>query len=189
MANDGDEANMIASGLQTVPTQQSPQKSSMVNDGDATEMLPISQLEEQSVQKDQTQKNEEPIQEGSQFFKDEEVVTDFRSTSSGNARSSFWSSSDDESSARYNTNRSSWNRKRFEHDDKESSNSNRLETDLTKERIALGLTGSGPLSLEHVKDAYRSCALKWHPDRHDGSSKVTFQMGRAGTGWVRLGWS
>ncbi|KAL8225662.1 hypothetical protein R6Q57_018219 [Mikania cordata] len=62
MANDGDEANMIASGLQTVPTQQSPQKSSMVNDGDATEMLPISQLEEQSVQKDQTQKNEEPIQ-------------------------------------------------------------------------------------------------------------------------------
>ncbi|KAL8210020.1 hypothetical protein R6Q57_006752 [Mikania cordata] len=62
MANDGDEANMIASGLQTVPTQKSPQKSSMVNDGDATEMLPISQLEEQSVQKDQTQKNEEPIQ-------------------------------------------------------------------------------------------------------------------------------
>ncbi|KAL8208354.1 hypothetical protein R6Q57_007766 [Mikania cordata] len=62
MANDGDEANTIASGLQTVPTQQSPQKSSMVNDGDATEMLPISQLEEQSVQKDQTQKNEEPIQ-------------------------------------------------------------------------------------------------------------------------------
>ncbi|KAL8217085.1 hypothetical protein R6Q57_023922 [Mikania cordata] len=65
MANDGDEANMIASGLQTVPTQQSPQKSSMVNDGDATEMLPISQLEEQSVQKDQTQKNEEPIQDNS----------------------------------------------------------------------------------------------------------------------------
>ncbi|KAD2393171.1 hypothetical protein E3N88_40148 [Mikania micrantha] len=61
MANDGDEANMIASGFQTVPTQQSPQKST-VNDGDATEMLPISQLEEQSVQKDQTQKNEEPIQ-------------------------------------------------------------------------------------------------------------------------------
>ncbi|KAL8213793.1 hypothetical protein R6Q57_003242 [Mikania cordata] len=126
--------------------------------------------------------------EGSQFFKDdEEVESDFRSTSRGNAISSFWSSSDDESSARYNTNRSSWNRKRFEHDDQESSKSDRLETDLTKERIALGLTGSGPLSLEHVKDAYRSCALKWHPDRHDGSSKVTFQMGRAGTGWVRLG--
>ncbi|KAD6119775.1 hypothetical protein E3N88_11046 [Mikania micrantha] len=60
MANDEDAAN---SGLQTVPTQQSPQKSTMVNDGDATEMLPISQLEEQSVQKDQIQQNEEPIQE------------------------------------------------------------------------------------------------------------------------------
>ncbi|KAL8215303.1 hypothetical protein R6Q57_004752 [Mikania cordata] len=61
MANDGDATNTITSGLQTVPTQQSPQKSSMANDGDATEMLPISQLEEQSVENDQTQQNEETI--------------------------------------------------------------------------------------------------------------------------------
>ncbi|XP_042390468.1 uncharacterized protein LOC121981805 isoform X1 [Zingiber officinale] len=40
------------------------------------------------------------------------------------------------------------------------------------ERLALGLKATGPLKLEEVKTAYRSCALKWHPDRHQGSSKI-----------------
>ncbi|MED6114801.1 hypothetical protein PIB30_083924 [Stylosanthes scabra] len=40
------------------------------------------------------------------------------------------------------------------------------------DRLALGLNSSGPLKLEDVKNAYRACALKWHPDRHQGSSKV-----------------
>ncbi|KAH1070019.1 hypothetical protein GLYMA_03G144900v4 [Glycine max] len=39
-------------------------------------------------------------------------------------------------------------------------------------RLALGLSVSGPLKLEDVKNAYRPCALKWHPDRHQGSSKA-----------------
>lgn len=46
------------------------------------------------------------------------------------------------------------------------------ETDLSSQRLALGLNASGPLNLEDVKNAYRSCALKWHPDRHQGPSKV-----------------
>nr|GME01746.1 DnaJ/Hsp40 domain-containing protein [Ipomoea batatas] len=46
------------------------------------------------------------------------------------------------------------------------------ESDLKSERLALGLNPSGPLNLEDVKNAYRSCALKWHPDRHAGPSKV-----------------
>lgn len=59
-----------------------------------------------------------------------------------------------------------------EDEDGFSSESDRAETNLTKDRITLGLSGSGPLSLEDVKNAYRVCALKWHPDRHEGSSKA-----------------
>lgn len=43
---------------------------------------------------------------------------------------------------------------------------------LTSDRAALGLTISGPLKLDEVKKAYRACALKWHPDRHQGSTKA-----------------
>lgn len=40
------------------------------------------------------------------------------------------------------------------------------------DRIALGLAPSGPLTLEDVKQAFRMSALKWHPDRNEGPSKV-----------------
>ncbi|KHN07432.1 Chaperone protein DnaJ [Glycine soja] len=43
---------------------------------------------------------------------------------------------------------------------------------VISDRLALGLSVSGPLKLEDVKNAYRPCALKWHPDRHQGSSKA-----------------
>ncbi|KAL5141952.1 DnaJ subfamily B member 8 [Glycine soja] len=43
---------------------------------------------------------------------------------------------------------------------------------LISDRLALGLGASGPLKLEDVKNVYRICALKWHPDRHHGSFKV-----------------
>ncbi|KAJ1290848.1 hypothetical protein BS78_02G274300 [Paspalum vaginatum] len=45
-------------------------------------------------------------------------------------------------------------------------------SDVSLARQALGLSASGPLKLEDVKSAYRACALRWHPDRHNGSSKV-----------------
>lgn len=47
-----------------------------------------------------------------------------------------------------------------------------MESDIVSERVALGLDASGPLKIEDVKHAYRACALKWHPDRHQGSSKA-----------------
>ncbi|XP_071717925.1 uncharacterized protein [Rutidosis leptorrhynchoides] len=77
----------------------------------------------------------------------------------------------------YNEDRTSWKWKhQFEDDDDEeeesSSDTDRVEPGVVKDRIALGLSGSGPLSLEDVKNAYRVCALKWHPDRHEGSSKA-----------------
>ncbi|KAK9069203.1 hypothetical protein SSX86_013319 [Deinandra increscens subsp. villosa] len=92
----------------------------------------------------------------------------------------FWGSQWN-SSAHYKYKRASWFDEEEEYDDSQSSSwskshtsseSQRLEIDLSKDRIALGLSGSGPLTLEHVKKAYRDCALKWHPDRHDGPSKV-----------------
>ncbi|KAF8094760.1 hypothetical protein N665_0354s0047 [Sinapis alba] len=38
-------------------------------------------------------------------------------------------------------------------------------------RETLGLSPWAPLKIEDVKHAYRNCALKWHPDRHDDSTK------------------
>lgn len=40
------------------------------------------------------------------------------------------------------------------------------------ERTILGLPPKGPLKIEDVKTAFRSSALKWHPDRHQGSSQA-----------------
>ncbi|KAJ4892144.1 Chaperone DnaJ-domain superfamily protein [Raphanus sativus] len=45
------------------------------------------------------------------------------------------------------------------------------EPNQASHRQALGLSPSGPLNLKDVKHAYRTCALKWHPDRHQGSTK------------------
>ncbi|CAN7062996.1 unnamed protein product [Brassica rapa subsp. trilocularis] len=46
------------------------------------------------------------------------------------------------------------------------------EPNQASHRQALGLSPSGPLNLKDVKHAYRVCALKWHPDRHQGSTKA-----------------
>ncbi|KAI3682396.1 hypothetical protein L1987_82352 [Smallanthus sonchifolius] len=106
---------------------------------------------------------------GFQFYDDkEEVETIFQYSFGANGGSYFWSFINDESPRR----------QQFEEDydddedDDDEDESERVETDLRKDRIALGLSGSGPLNLEDVKNAYRACALKWHPDRHHGSSKA-----------------
>ncbi|WVZ87795.1 hypothetical protein U9M48_034378 [Paspalum notatum var. saurae] len=39
-------------------------------------------------------------------------------------------------------------------------------------RVILGLPPRGPLTLEDVKTAFRESALRWHPDRHPGSSQA-----------------
>ncbi|CAM0958663.1 unnamed protein product [Alopecurus aequalis] len=44
--------------------------------------------------------------------------------------------------------------------------------DLKKHRVSLGLPVSGPLKLDHIKSAFRASALKWHPDKHQGSSQT-----------------
>ncbi|PIN11573.1 hypothetical protein CDL12_15831 [Handroanthus impetiginosus] len=40
------------------------------------------------------------------------------------------------------------------------------------ERKILGLPTTGPLKIEDVKAAFRLSALKWHPDKHQGSSQA-----------------
>ncbi|KAI3996937.1 hypothetical protein MKX01_021213 [Papaver californicum] len=110
---------------------------------------------------------------------DEEVETKFRSAFDRERFTSF--SNDDyfqwrnSSGYSYNSKSSLNTRYRFE-DDYEtyedfSDSSNSSASDLASDRLALGLRASGPLKLEDVKNAYRSCALRWHPDRHQGCSK------------------
>ncbi|KAJ6799576.1 uncharacterized protein M6B38_206340 [Iris pallida] len=120
---------------------------------------------------------------------DDGVETIFRSTFGGQRpayrgeRSAFrgegyyyWSfNNSDNFQWRYSSgkanHRSSWDwRDESDYEEEETNSSPR--SNLAPERLALGLNASGPLKLEEVKNAYRTCALRWHPDRHQGSSKV-----------------
>lgn len=83
----------------------------------------------------------------------------------------FWSSSSYSSSYRTSSGR----KYQFDEEYEEYASSSEYERPVDEsrsDRLALGLTPSGPLNIEDVKNAYRACALKWHPDRHQGSSKV-----------------
>ncbi|XP_008794516.2 uncharacterized protein LOC103710537 isoform X2 [Phoenix dactylifera] len=103
---------------------------------------------------------------------DDDVETIFRSAF-GRARYSYWSFSGSENFQRRNSSshaysKSSWNWS-YESDDETDTSQ---ESELASERLALGLSASGPLKLEEVKIAYRACAFRWHPDRHQGASKI-----------------
>ncbi|KAK4373041.1 hypothetical protein RND71_008425 [Anisodus tanguticus] len=118
---------------------------------------------------------EQHQQRGFQFFEDEdmEIETFFRSAFGGN-RYYYWSFINEELQWRNSSNYSNshrWNWRHQYSDYDESTDSENSESDLSSERLTLGLNTSGPLNLEDVKNAYRVCALKWHPDRHQGSSK------------------
>ncbi|KAJ6778793.1 CHAPERONE DNAJ-DOMAIN SUPERFAMILY PROTEIN-RELATED [Salix koriyanagi] len=112
---------------------------------------------------------------------DDDVDVDniFRSTFGGN-RYFHWSFVNDEnpqwknSSGYYSYSFGKNQRYRVEdeYDCSSESDHNGSESNFASDRLALGLRAYGPLKLEDVKNAYRSCALKWHPDRHQGSSKA-----------------
>ncbi|CAN8254313.1 unnamed protein product [Cochlearia groenlandica] len=98
----------------------------------------------------------------------------------GRGRSSYRSNTHDEREGRSwrnsNNFRQSWGSSRQwsdDNDEDEYSSPEFTESDSNQEshRQALGLSSSGPLCLEDVKNAYRVCALKWHPDRHRDSTK------------------
>ncbi|TKY62536.1 DnaJ-like subfamily B member 8 [Spatholobus suberectus] len=108
---------------------------------------------------------------------DYDVETIFRSAFGGN-RFFYWSFINEENpqwrrSESFSNFGKSWNwRYRSENNYDSSSESDSSDSDFVPDRLALGLSASGPLKLEDVKNAYRACALKWHPDRHQGSSKA-----------------
>lgn len=110
---------------------------------------------------------------------DDDVETIFRSAFGD--QFFFWSFVNDDypnwrnSSRRANSYKTSWKRRQQNEDENEYeyiSEDDTSKSNLASERVILGLSASGPLKLDDVKNAYRSCALKWHPDRHLGSSKA-----------------
>ncbi|GLJ54537.1 hypothetical protein SUGI_1171310 [Cryptomeria japonica] len=64
-----------------------------------------------------------------------------------------------------------WTRRRtyLENDESEDET---LSIGSASDRVTLGLAPNGPLKLDDVKQAFRQCALKWHPDKNPGPSKV-----------------
>ncbi|KAI9077283.1 hypothetical protein K1719_028503 [Acacia pycnantha] len=106
---------------------------------------------------------------------DFDVETIFRSAFGG-AQSFYYSFIDEENprwrrSGRYYNRSRSWNWSEDEEYYDSSTESDNSDSNLASDRLALGLSAHGPLKPEDVKNAYRACALKWHPDRHQGSSK------------------
>ena len=120
------------------------------------------------------------------FYEDDiDVENIFRSAFAGN-RVFYWSFINEENphwgrSGNFSNYGKSWNWRRQSDNGYGSSTGSESESEsecprsrsnLVSDRLALGLKASGPLKLEDVKIAYRACALKWHPDRHQGASKV-----------------
>ncbi|KAK7259533.1 hypothetical protein RIF29_25142 [Crotalaria pallida] len=112
------------------------------------------------------------------FGEDDFDVENILRSAFGGNRFFYWSFVNEENpqwrrSQRFSNNEKYWNwRHPHENDYDSSSESDSPSSNLSTDRLALGLSASGPLKLEDVKTAYRSCALKWHPDRHQGSSKA-----------------
>ncbi|GAB2295486.1 hypothetical protein Dimus_029652 [Dionaea muscipula] len=99
---------------------------------------------------------------------DIEFETVFQSSFGGN-RFFFYSFVEEEPHWRSGSGSKSWNRRYESEEEFDSLDSS--GSDLASQRLALGLNASGPLKLEDLKNAYRACALKWHPDRHHGPAK------------------
>ncbi|KAM0891366.1 hypothetical protein ACQ4PT_026442 [Festuca glaucescens] len=103
---------------------------------------------------------------------DDEPETIFRNAFRGNQQTYYWSFESDDFQRR-NSRRSHSERSRhwsYETDDEDEISP---QTEVSVARQALGLSTTGALKLEDVKSAYRTCALRWHPDRHNGLSKAT----------------
>lgn len=104
---------------------------------------------------------------------DDEVMFE---SSFGRDRYCFWSFSDQGDVQ--------WRNLSWQFSNKEKRNSRTMHEDSydteykaatigsASDRTILGLAAVGPLKLDDVKNAFRMCALKWHPDRHQGPSKV-----------------
>ncbi|CAJ2641587.1 unnamed protein product [Trifolium pratense] len=76
---------------------------------------------------------------------------------------------------REHTNRTNTNKWKTASDDESDDNDEdyaSCRVGSISDRTILGLPPTGPLKIEDVKIAYRSSALKWHPDKHQGPSQA-----------------
>ncbi|XP_078445988.1 uncharacterized protein LOC144715020 [Wolffia australiana] len=105
---------------------------------------------------------------------DDDNRTEFWSSSFGGRHGFYWSFCDRENLrwSQYESRRDSSNWKFKSEEEEEEGDEPPRQLNLAAERKALGLSSSGPLKLADVKEAFRTCALRWHPDRHHGSSKT-----------------
>ncbi|CAN1133675.1 hypothetical protein LINPERHAP2_LOCUS7804 [Linum perenne] len=119
-------------------------------------------------------RSKRPGKKGFDFCEDDIDVENIFRSAFGGGRYGFWSFINDDQPRRNKSSRD-YGRYRFKEEedyDSSSESDSSSELDLASDRRTLGLSPSGPLKLEDVKTAYRTCALKWHPDRHQGSSKA-----------------
>nr|CAB3486262.1 unnamed protein product [Digitaria exilis] len=63
-------------------------------------------------------------------------------------------------------------RERIPSDSEDESEEETTRVGSHAHRAILGLPPCGPLTLEDVKTAFRESAMRWHPDRHPGSSQA-----------------
>ncbi|XP_020260111.1 uncharacterized protein LOC109836573 isoform X2 [Asparagus officinalis] len=59
-----------------------------------------------------------------------------------------------------------WNESDFDEDEEPT-----RDVGCHAHRVTLGLPTTGPLKLDDIKNAFRTSALKWHPDKHQGPSQ------------------
>ncbi|CAL1409220.1 unnamed protein product [Linum trigynum] len=87
-----------------------------------------------------------------------------------------WSFNQGFASQRSNTESTHWTWRRSQEcgnaSEPESDGESPIAVGSFSDRRTLGLPLSGPLDIEEVKNAFRESALKWHPDRHQGSSQA-----------------
>ncbi|KAL1821099.1 hypothetical protein DCAR_0417483 [Daucus carota subsp. sativus] len=114
---------------------------------------------------------------GFQFCEDDDDVENLFQSAFGGNKHYFWSFMSDEpprSSSGYSYNSRYSSRWKWTHEEDYDTDADRSESESnsTSDRKTLGLSATGPLNADDVKIAYRKCAMKWHPDRHQGSSKA-----------------
>ncbi|KAH9321784.1 hypothetical protein KI387_016423, partial [Taxus chinensis] len=70
---------------------------------------------------------------------------------------------------KWQTSRNCTGRRKYPESD--ASDDETLSIGSASDRTILGLAPNGPLKLDDVKQAFRQCAFKWHPDKNPGPSK------------------
>ncbi|MQM16115.1 hypothetical protein Taro_049068 [Colocasia esculenta] len=99
---------------------------------------------------------------------------EWRDGSNQSKNGRVWGSSESDDDSRWANNTRTWERESdFDDDSDDHGNDNNVKTiGSYSHRVTLGLPPAGPLKIDDVKTAFRTSALKWHPDKHQGPSQA-----------------